>query len=587
MNKNLKIQKSGTKILNDKLEVYETFTLSEALVFPTTLYKLTPIKIGESDVESLSSFLSRLAEAHHITLSSILQHYFKPFLETNSSVKTYTSNNHLINGMGELSISAVRLFEELTSCRDLEKLTFIKFKYILDGSKLLKKTKEWCPNCFQEMKNSELPVYEKLIWTIRQYEICAKHNVKLVSQCKCCGSSQQQINLKNRIGFCQKCFSWLGEEYCGDIINGYPVEAHHAIQLNRMISIQEEELSYERLIFSLNKIYESIARGFKKQFSKTYLGIDYSTVKKYLHEVKLPTIKILLNICFHARIDVINLFKDVPLHTDYVVSTIPAQKNYFVVSRDFDRVKEYLEYILSISDKVSIHRICRELGIGSNTLKCYFPELVAKIAGKYENNGCNKNFNQEDSRARENTRKFLEDYINNKDCFFTVKQITEMLNCDILTLRSNFPHLWEEIRKKNLSRQGKTNKRYPSVRIDVETIQIFLERVLEGINNEPVSITEICKELGVTRPTLKIHFNDLLEEIKLRNKEVVSKRSITLKKNREIKLFETIHLLYDNGTYPSMRKVQEALDFNIGFDSDFIDLWRETLKGLNLPLRSN
>ncbi|GAB6521028.1 TetR/AcrR family transcriptional regulator [Bacillus cereus] len=181
----------------------------------------------------------------------------------------------------------------------------------------------------------------------------------------------------------------------------------------------------------------------------------------------------------------------------------------------------------------------------------------------------------------------LEDYIKNKESFLTIKQIAEMLDHNILTLRTNFPHLWEEIRKKNLSHQRRINKRDFNVRINAEAIQAFLKKILEGINNDPVSITDICKELGVTRPTLKIHFNDLLEEIKLKNKEAVSKRSITLKKNREIKLFETIHLLYNNGTYPSMRKVQEVLDFNIGFDKDFIDLWRETLKELNLPLRPN
>ena len=45
------------------------------------LYSIPPIGVGTIEIESLSSYISRLAEAHCITVGDIMTHLIAPELE--------------------------------------------------------------------------------------------------------------------------------------------------------------------------------------------------------------------------------------------------------------------------------------------------------------------------------------------------------------------------------------------------------------------------------------------------------------------------------------------------------------------------
>ena len=55
------------------------------------LYRLEPIGLGTPEVESLSSYLNRLAQAHCVTVSALIAHELVPQLGTPASARAQPS----------------------------------------------------------------------------------------------------------------------------------------------------------------------------------------------------------------------------------------------------------------------------------------------------------------------------------------------------------------------------------------------------------------------------------------------------------------------------------------------------------------
>ena len=59
----------------------------EAPPLRSRLYSLEPIGIGTPEVESLSSYLNRLAQAHCVTVSALIAHELVPHVGTPASAR--------------------------------------------------------------------------------------------------------------------------------------------------------------------------------------------------------------------------------------------------------------------------------------------------------------------------------------------------------------------------------------------------------------------------------------------------------------------------------------------------------------------
>jgi hypothetical protein len=103
------------------------------------LYRLEPIGIGTPEVESLSSYLNRLAQAHCVTVTTLMVHELLPHVGTPAPPRAHPASTpppgggrglsqHLarqINGLGRIAAAWVQGLEALTGRRDLRFLTLL------------------------------------------------------------------------------------------------------------------------------------------------------------------------------------------------------------------------------------------------------------------------------------------------------------------------------------------------------------------------------------------------------------------------------------------------------------------------------
>lgn len=183
---------------------------------PSRLYRIAPIGIGTPFVESLSSYVGRLAAAHTLSVSSLVRYEISPLLSHTYLQPDKTTSNSFraagaMNGRCKTAAEWVDALSQLTLRDDIVLTTFLPFKEIVTDRGLLRTTRAWCPQCFEDWRNGEMPVYEPLIWKVRSVKICPVHLGKLRSGCPYCGSDSKHIESLFVPGYCPSCGKWLGD----------------------------------------------------------------------------------------------------------------------------------------------------------------------------------------------------------------------------------------------------------------------------------------------------------------------------------------------------------------------------------------
>ncbi|TEB10646.1 TniQ family protein [Pelotomaculum propionicicum] len=197
-------------MLAEPLNTYESWSLTLPTIPPRSrLYHLEPVGIGTPYVESLTSYISRLADAHSLYTSTLVLRE----LAKASSQPIYTGfdRSSAINGLINMATSWVSALESLTLRNDLRFLTMLTWAEVLPAVGLTRKWKAWCPTCFEEWRMAEQPIYDPLLWTLQVIKVCPYHRQYLQLKCPYC--NQDDIPLltwRSRPGYCPKCEQWLG-----------------------------------------------------------------------------------------------------------------------------------------------------------------------------------------------------------------------------------------------------------------------------------------------------------------------------------------------------------------------------------------
>lgn len=214
--------------------MYDAWVLSDhRLTGRSYLYSLPPIGIGTPLVESLTSYIQRLAEAHAVETGTLVNCELLlrvPFAkgvrsgQLPSRLPTYSFYiaAHTLNGTGDRARLWVSVLEELTQFQRLDLLTALPWADAIDRVHLLRTNRAWCSSCYESWRSSGHPVYEPLLWMLQVITICHHHRQPLDSTCPVCGRTQYVFSSKSRPGHCSRCQSWLGRVHEAGAI-GYDV----------------------------------------------------------------------------------------------------------------------------------------------------------------------------------------------------------------------------------------------------------------------------------------------------------------------------------------------------------------------------
>ena len=184
---------------------------------PSRLYALAPIAVGTPVGESLTSYVLRLAQAHRVSVRTLVVHEIRPHLGPAAARAAYVGrlsgfwarDAATLNGTSGVTRTWVQALEWLTERDKLTDLTLLCWANVLAAAGLLRYRRAWCPHCYAEQQDGV--VYDPLLWSVAQVTVCVRHHSPLVQQCPHCGDEPPWLAPHARPGCCSSCGVWLGQ----------------------------------------------------------------------------------------------------------------------------------------------------------------------------------------------------------------------------------------------------------------------------------------------------------------------------------------------------------------------------------------
>ncbi|WP_447985440.1 TniQ family protein [Nitrospira sp. Nam74] len=178
------------------------------------LYGFAPLGVGTPEVESLASYVTRLADAHALSVRRLVMRQIVPGFPTDSQLMQPLARRigARINGFSPEAERWCRALEQLTGRTDLRFCTLLPWQDLFDSRHLMRDDRAWCPACLEQWNQSKQTFYEPLLWSCEAVTVCMVHRIPLQSQCPSCNKKLPIISSNAQIGFCNSCGAWLGQD---------------------------------------------------------------------------------------------------------------------------------------------------------------------------------------------------------------------------------------------------------------------------------------------------------------------------------------------------------------------------------------
>ncbi len=402
------------------------------------LYNLPPMGEGTNNTESLTSYVSRLSTAHNLKIGVLFSKIIFPFLnKENFSRNAFNSRRACAyNNYGQRSKDLVKALGDLTSIKNLEHHTLIDFSFFLSEYEV-RYYKYWCPFCFQELKDSDLQIFEKLLWSFDAVEVCLEHNCILVCSCPSCNTVQYPLT--SNIGFCYKCNSWLGSSE----FTNFETLSNEYFTWQKWIIDNISELllltKYDRTF--INGKWENYSINIKKYINRVLdkyhltrkefsllSNICLSTLNSWEKGKQRASLISLLKICYLTRTSLLQ-FLSLKYEMSESVKRLPEfiynDVNYKTKEKlSLEKLRQELTRTIDAKDQPppSLSQLARSLGYKkSETIRTRLPHESEIIVNNYK-----KYKHEENVRRKDEIRNIILKLIEN-DVYPSQKKIEEEL----------------------------------------------------------------------------------------------------------------------------------------------------------------
>lgn len=375
------------------------------------LYHLEPIGVGSSMVESLTSYVTRLAEAHSVHPRVLLIDEILPLMQRfylnpeghvdYAHLTTFWERSTILNGNSSLTAKWVQALEQLTLRYDLHFLTLLPFTNTISPRKLLRRMQAWCPICYECWRETNLPIYAPLIWQLECVTMCIEHGQALQQRCpyKDCARLLPALAPRAQLGYCSWCNRWLGdasvERSRSSLLNSedWKLQQWTRDLLNELFTAipHISELSYQEGFVATIAAYITNVMGGNISASARQLDVHPRTLQKWVHGQAVPQLQNLLHLCSHLGISLLSLLTGQAVEA--VVTQSHVLQEQFTgekpkkVFRKFDveRLQCALEGVLRNPQypPPSMRDVAKDLEYDPAHLSKRFPELCRAISQRY------------------------------------------------------------------------------------------------------------------------------------------------------------------------------------------------------------
>jgi TniQ len=385
------------------------------------LYNLKPIGVGTGRAESLTSYIARLAAAHSLTPAVLLGRTLASFIDkkywlqggarpgTRGSAlgNSFGEHTKAINGIGVIAEDWVAALETVTLRTDLSFLTMLPWADVFTHRNLLRPSRTWCPSCYHDWRVDGQQIYEPLLWTFRDLEVCTKHQRRLISQCQHCGHKIPWLGRCAQPGYCSKCGEWLGT--LDQVSNDTPIlDRELAWQIWVAKNLEELIIAgrrlpsppKERTAQSISRCINQASDGVMNRFARL-IGKRKNTVWGWQHGQALIPIDDLLRICNRVGLSLVDfLYTDTFVLNDIDLIQTPAVSGVNAIRRsprhlDPKATKNALLTIFKQPIPLSMKEVATKIDLNKRLLYKHFPELCKAISAR-----CKEHRYKEQQRVR-------------------------------------------------------------------------------------------------------------------------------------------------------------------------------------------
>jgi AraC-like DNA-binding protein len=541
--------------------------------YPSTsvLYPLAPVGVGTPFVESLTGYLKRLAQAHHLKVVDLVT-----FCSTQTDTHVLPSTLQKlsrIDGMTDSGQAWSALLGKLTCQEMVDCLTMNYWRALLNPYRMLRQYHAWCPQCFADAVRRETPLYEPLAWRLQCVGVCTVHQCSLVERCPTCGSQLTTLSNWAVVGYCPKCQSWLGDLTLQDPLHSCSEEnCKRADAVGRLLSLapRMNPAQCNRMAYVIPHL------GQQHRTTYTYLAqvmdTRASSVSTLLADRRHPSLDMVARLAaysgepfWQALTQPVALTADCPTqpktsnplaYFDQLLKspqrlpslrTIARQCGFGTVTdfrktfpayhdalwqRIYAEQRQILEAALHQDPPVVLSKWAEQHGYRAGDLYYHFYDLCLQVTQRFLTD------------KHERCRRYLETVLQNQ-IFPTFSEIRTSLSVGDHYLQQHFAH---ELQVIETRRQEQ-----------LEHLQTFVKAYLDRILEEDegvISLEQIAQAVGKSTRYLKNNFPSQSQTLLSRRRDYIA-RQVQATCDR---IRQTVFDLHQQGIYPSVDRIHAVID---------------------------
>ena len=525
------------------------------------LYSLEPVGVATAMVESLTSYTSRLAVAHCVSVGVLVGREIAPLINKSYLTEKIAGTMafqirdaaRAMNGIGITATDWVGALQDLTCRQELRFLTMLPLKDLFSIQKLLRKSRAWCPECYECWKQIGTPIYEPLQWALEVVTVCPAHRRILNTSCPHC---KRRIPVLPRLsvpGICSNCKQWLGISTLSrpvgkDLLVDPQMEWQSwvVLQLGSILSaLPELKLQINKAVFTnlVNLCLQRLTKGRSQLFSQRVKSFSPSTLEAWLQGNTGPQIGKIMRLCYEAGVPFAEflLFGQVREERSSVLVFTQLRESPALTDEDAIRMKMSLQEMLNEDPPPSIFEAADRLGCHYLTVKKYQPELYNLIREKHSKSRAER-FNKRRigsaiSLAKEETPPP------------SLSSLARRLGCSRAFLTQSF--------REDSSIIAQRHAEYRRVFSDVTQTLIVLKE-LQKIY-PPLSIIQCTEHLKCTRDQLYKYFPEITRAIGIRYKKYCKRKAERRRKERRERILKTAAIIETEGIIPTSYLIRKRL----------------------------
>lgn len=395
--------------MTNKLPIYDLDN-DNLPVYPqrSHLYHLKPIGLGTPFVESLTSYITRLAEAHCVSLRDLIKQEFFPLYgrsylphtTDDHNISTFWKDSPALNGTNHSTRDFIRVLEQLTLYDNLCYLSMLPWAELLSCRYLIRRSKAWCPYCYQEWLEEGMPLYDPLLWALEVVTICLRHKCQLKTYCQHCNSQSTMLAAMGKAGHCSHCGAWLGTEltmensHCNTVIKDVLNWQRFVIlTIGQMLSTSPtfpDSIGREGFARAIEEYLHYFADG-KISVLARKLHISRRTIRDWKQGLQLPQLESLLQCCYLLNVSPLEFFNaTIAMKSRISRKPLPEQlevkekvkKQYRVLPLEEIRKKLEAELLIMEGSPSPMSAVAKRLEYDHSFLRRHFPELCQMISDR-------------------------------------------------------------------------------------------------------------------------------------------------------------------------------------------------------------